>query len=50
MAKSEIRRVAAILGRRGGKASLKTMTRSQRVARAKKAIAARWARTKKGGK
>jgi hypothetical protein len=37
---------AVALGRKGGKARLKTMTAEQRSASAKKAIAARWKKQK----
>jgi hypothetical protein len=38
---------AVALGRKGGKARLKTMTAEERRASAKKAINARWAKRKK---
>jgi hypothetical protein len=38
--------LAAQLGRRGGKARLKTMTKEERKAAARKAALARWAKTK----
>jgi hypothetical protein len=43
----EVREAAAIFGRMGGKAAGKKMTKEARVARAKKAAQARWARLEK---
>ena len=44
---AEVREAAAIFGRMGGKAAGKKMTKEARVARAKKAAQARWARVGK---
>lgn len=41
---TEVREAAAIFGRMGGRAASKKMTKEARVARAKKAAQARWAR------
>jgi hypothetical protein len=43
----EVREAAAIFGRMGGRAAGKKMTKEARVARAKKAAQARWARVGK---
>jgi len=48
MAKKEKDPNAVALGRKGGKARLRTMTPEQRQEIARKAIAARWARAKTG--
>jgi hypothetical protein len=40
-------RAAVLLGRKGGQARAKNLTRAQRVSSAKKAIAARWKNHKK---
>ena len=45
---AEVREAAAIFGRMGGRAAGKKMTKEARVARAKKAAEARWARVGKG--
>jgi hypothetical protein len=41
---------ASEMGRKGGLARAKRLTKEQRTASAKKAIAARWAKPRKGGK
>ena len=46
MTKKEKDPNAVALGRKGGKARLRTMTREQRQEIARKAITARWAKTK----
>lgn len=38
----EVKKYLSELGKKGGKRSLKTMTKEQRVERAKKAIKTRW--------
>jgi hypothetical protein len=50
MAKKEKDPNAVALGRKGGKARLRTMTPEQRKEIAQKAIAARWAKAKKKDK
>jgi hypothetical protein len=44
MKKDIISDVMRAMGKKGGKASLKTMTKDERIARAKKAVAAREAK------
>lgn len=44
---AEVREAAALFGRMGGRAAGKKMTKEARVARAKKAAQARWARVEK---
>lgn len=49
--KDDLRQALSILGRKGGKASAKALTKAQRLARAKKAgQASAAARAKKGAK
>jgi hypothetical protein len=42
-----LRQYLAVLGKRGGKARLKTMTAEQRTESARKAVLARWKRRRK---
>jgi hypothetical protein len=46
MSKQEIAKYLSRIGKKGGKARLKTMTKEERSASAKKAINARWAKEK----
>ncbi len=49
MDKRTINAVLAVLASRGGKASARSLTKAQRVERARCASKARWSKAKKGG-